>query len=114
MPLLFFLLACAEPDPAALPTDSGAEEVPEKSDAPLCDALELEVDGPQPPVVGDEWAVWLFCDGSLLTGTMVLRFDPPDVASTDSNHATFVAAGEATMRMQVGSMRVEEELTVGE
>ncbi|MEC7947831.1 MAG: hypothetical protein VX265_09710 [Myxococcota bacterium] len=77
-----------------------------------CDTLELDIVGPAAPAVGDRWTLWLRCDGATLAGTMVLRFDPADIAEVDSNNALFRAAGDALMRFQVGSRRVEQEITV--
>ena len=70
--------------------------------------------GPDDPVVGDEWTVWLYCDGALLTGPMVIRFDPLDFATVDENVVTWVMAGEATMRVQTGAEWSELLVTVGE
>lgn len=77
-----------------------------------CDEVELDIIGPAEPAVGDTWTLWLRCDGATLAGTMVLRFDPADFAEIDANNATFLSAGDAQMRFQVGSRRVEQEVTV--
>jgi len=77
-----------------------------------CDELVLDIDGPAEPSVGDEWTLWMRCDGATMTGTMVLRFDPADIAEVESNHAVFVAPGDALMRFQVGNRRIEQDITV--
>ena len=114
MPILDLLLACAAP-PAD--TDVEAQDTVDTADTggrDPCEALTIDVTGPQPPRVGDTWTVWLYCDEALETGSMVLRFDPPDFATIDANSATFLYAGQATMRVQVGSLRAEEPVEVGE
>jgi hypothetical protein len=77
-----------------------------------CGVVELDVDGPEAPTVGDSWTVWLRCDGATMLGATVLRFDPPTIATLDDNVATFVEAGDATMTMQVGAYRESLTLTV--
>ena len=79
-----------------------------------CDELIIDVNGEDPPVVGDLWTVWLYCDEALLTGTQILQFDPPELATVTDNNATFLIAGEGTMRIQVGSKRSERAVVVGE
>jgi hypothetical protein len=111
--LLILAMACTEEDAK----DDVDQEVIDTGDerpetAADCEELSLAVDGPEPPHVDDDWTVWMWCDGALLTGTMVMRFDPPDVAAVDDNNATFLEAGSAVMRFQVGSRRVEREVIV--
>lgn len=90
-------------------TDSVAEEAEEG-----CELVEIQVDGPEDPIVGDEWTVWLRCDGALMTGGMILRFEPPDFAMLNENTATFVTPGTATMKAQMGAFREEMEVTVSD
>ena len=92
-------------------TDS-SEPDPDDGETLDCAELELDIIGPTPPAVGDSWTLWLRCDGATMTGTMVLRFEPPEIASVESNTATFLTSGEALMRFQVGNRRVEETITV--
>lgn len=89
-----------------------ADEDPTPETEPDCDEFELDIIGPAEPTVGDTWTLWLRCDGATLAGTMVLRFEPSDFADIDSNNATFRTAGDALMRFQVGSRRVERDVTV--
>ncbi len=79
-----------------------------------CDEANVEIDplGPEDPVVGDQWTVWLRCDGATLAGATVLQFDPPEFATVDENVATFLMAGTAEMTMQVGGYRAEMDVTV--
>lgn len=90
--------------------EDSADPRPEASQE--CEELELDIIGPAEPAVGDEWTLWLRCDGATLTGTMVLRFEPADIAEVDNNIATFRNAGDALMRFQVGNRRVEQDITV--
>ncbi len=107
------LLACG-PEPEEEEDDDEVEDTaPERPESSLeCEELILDVNGPEAPHVGDQWTVWMRCDGATMTGTMVLRFDPPDVAEVVDNNATFVAPGDATMRFQVGSRRLEQDVTI--
>ena len=118
---LLFLLACSsKPDlDSATDTDTGSEVVdtpPDETDDDTCEPDEVELDplGPAEPVVGDQWTIWLRCDGATLMGATVLRFDPPDFATIDGNVATFQKAGSAKMTMQVGSYRESMDVTVSE
>ena len=92
--------------------DTGAADPRPDEDTLDCDEMVLDIDGPEEPSVGDEWTLWMRCDGALMTGTMVLRFDPAEVAEVESNEAVFIAPGDALMRFQVGSRRIEQEVTV--
>ena len=93
---------------------------PDCVDTPDCDEdsrcededLEIDVLGPLAPSVGDDWTVWLRCDGATLIGTLVLRFDPPDFATTDVNQVTFRRAGTGEMTVQVGGYRASMDVTV--
>lgn len=107
--LLALLTACAGDDPVDTAPEEQVQDEPEP-----CAEVELDVEGPQPPVVGDEWTVWLRCDGSTLIGTTVVRFDPADFGTVDANVVTFLRAGTATLRVQVGAYREETEVTVTE
>lgn len=108
--MILLLLACADPEP--VDTAPVAEEEQEYTG---CEGpLSLEILGPEAPVVGDEWTVWMWCDDALLTGTMRLRFDPAALATVEDNVATFLEAGEGTMYYQVGAHRLDQAITVGE
>lgn len=78
-----------------------------------CDEVTVYVDGRDPPQVGDTWTVLLRCDGTTLTGPMVLRIEPEDLALLDENTLTFQREGTGTVRAQVGSFRATREVTVG-
>jgi len=110
MMLFSLLFACTTP---LLDTgDTGTEAVVDEAPMPGCDALELKIIGEAHPAVGDEWTVWLYCDGALLTGWGVLRFEPADFALVYDNVATFVDTGTAVLTMQVGSFRESMTVTV--
>ena len=107
--LLAALTACGDKEPleTATPIEDSDDVEPQG-----CGVVELDVQGPEVPKVGDSWTVWLRCDGATMLGATVLRFDPPTIATLDDNVATFVEAGDATMTMQVGVYRETLTLTV--
>lgn len=115
MLLLVALFACT-PDEV---NDTAAEaEVVDTEDSasnqPTCDTPEIRVNGDDPPAVGDEWGIFLWCDDTLLTGATVVRFDPPEIAELYENNATFVEAGDAMLYMQVGRYNGSRAVTVSE
>ena len=77
-----------------------------------CDEVSLKINGPDAPIVGDEWVVLMRCDEAIIQGPMVIRFTPPDFANLDGNTVIFTTAGEASMRVQVGGYRVDMDLSV--
>ena len=107
--LLAALTACGDKEPleTATPVEDNDDVEPQG-----CGVVELDVQGPEAPKVGDSWTVWLRCDGATMLGATVLRFDPPSIATLDDNVATFVEAGETTMTMQVGAYRETLTFTV--
>ncbi|MFT7519163.1 MAG: hypothetical protein ACI9MC_001303 [Kiritimatiellia bacterium] len=68
-----------------------------------CPQVNIWVDGPDMPRVGDTWTVLLKCDEAVMVGPMILRFDPSEFALISENEVTFQSEGEAEMRVQVGS-----------
>ena len=94
--------------------ETGSVDQPPEVEFDGCDELEIRYTGPDEPVVGDSWSVLLYCDGALLTGPLVLRFNPPEFATIDENTVTFVQVGTAEMRVQVGAMRETMDVTVTE
>jgi hypothetical protein len=111
--LLFLAIACGEDDVKEVEEDEVIDTGDDRPESAAdCEELSLAIDGPEPPRVDDSWTVWMWCDGALLTGTMVMRFDPPDVAEVHDNVATFLEPGTAMMRFQVGSRRVDQEVSV--
>ncbi len=112
MTLLLLLLACVtEVEDSGDPPAAVVTYEPVEGES--CDAITMEVHGTDPPVVGDEWTVWLYCDDALLTGAMLLQLDPPELATVEDNVAVFLTEGEGILRMQVGSRRAEREVSVG-
>ena len=114
---LSMLLACTGPvdEETAEPVDSSEEDSPQTTSHP-CDEAdpEIDVNGSSSPQVGDSWTVWLRCDGTLLIGTLVVRFEPNDFASLDDNVVTFLQPGTAEMTVQVGSIASSMDVTVSE
>ncbi|MDP2311819.1 MAG: hypothetical protein Q8P41_02870 [Pseudomonadota bacterium] len=109
--LLTLLLACTGAPPLDTAEPEVEDEVPTGT---ACEALEIRVNGDDPPQVGDEWTVFLWCDDALMTGATRLLFDPNDIAAVSDNTAQFLYAGSATLTMQVGSRRQEREVTITE
>ncbi len=93
--------------------DSGGLPAP---DAPAedegCESLTLGHDGPDTPVVGDQWAVFLRCDEATLVGASVLTVDPVDAAEIDENVVIFREPGPCTVRLQVGSRAASLDVMV--
>ena len=79
-----------------------------------CNETTIEYEGPDAPSVGDSWTVYMYCDGALMTGGMILRFEPVEFATLDENVATFQQAGTGLMKVQMGTYREEMEVTVAE
>ena len=102
---------------ASRPADSAGDS-PTDTDTPDdtldCTELTLKVHGEEAPRVGDTWTVFMYCDDVVLNGAGRLSFEPPDFARIDNNLATFLYAGDATMRMQMGNRRLEQAVTVAE
>ena len=94
-------------DSSTVPTDDSSDT----EDDLGCDELEITYDGPSPPHVGQQWILQLWCDGALMTLT-IIRFDPTDFASLDENVATFLHAGDGTISMQAGTDREYLDVTV--
>lgn len=113
MMFLLALAACsAEPaedtavaDTEVAATDSGSGGSP-------CDEVSIHVTGNDPPTIGDEWMVYLWCDNALLTGAMVVYLDPADFAELRENEVTFLQEGEATLHVQVGSYQSDRPVKV--
>jgi hypothetical protein len=109
--LTWLLLVACTPEPAET---ADTAPPPEETDAGGCDVVELRWDGPDEPLVGDTWAVSLYCDDALMLGANVLQVDPVDFATIEENVLTFVVAGTGIVRMQSGSYREEVTVTVSE
>lgn len=109
-PILGLVLVGCGGEP--METDTDIDSDTERPIQEGCDEVTVYVDGRDPPQVGDVWTVLLRCDGSTLTGPMVLRIDPTDLADLDENTLTFQREGEGTVRAQVGSFRATREVAV--
>lgn len=105
----------------------GAHDVEDTGDEPVivdsgdgssggwdCADVSVGIDGDDPPTVGDSWYILLWCDDTLLTGSMVVRFDPPEVARLDENEATFIEPGDATLFVQVGRHNASRTVTIAD
>ena len=77
-----------------------------------CEEVSLDIKGPTSPRVGDEWVLIMRCDKAVMQGPTVIRFTPPGFASTQGKTVTFTQSGEASMRVQVGGYRVDDEIEV--
>jgi hypothetical protein len=110
----WWLLVACNSDPT--PDDSAGSDQSSGGDSEEepCLTLELEVDGPSEPRVGDAWTLYLYCDEALLTGPMIVQATPASFATIDLNEVTFVEAGEGSLRVQVGGFRVDQAVTVAE
>ncbi|MBN2799055.1 MAG: hypothetical protein JXX28_07895 [Deltaproteobacteria bacterium] len=100
---LLLLLACSPET-----EDTGEPQVTD----PGCEVLEIQVDGEDPPSVGDLWTVGLHCDGAALLGATVVLVDPADTAQIDVNHVHFTREGELTLWVQVGRYRSSRQVDV--
>lgn len=113
--VLLAFVACTGPtlEDSSSSVDTDADQ---PSTGNACDEVWMKVDGPESPVVGDTWTVWLYCDDALMTGATVLNVDPPSAASIeeDTTNLTWLEPGEATVRLQVGSRWDEVTVDVGE
>ena len=92
--------------------DGGATEDGGSTTWEACDETWIDHIGPDDPMVGDSWTVWLYCDDALLTGPTVIRFDPLDFATVQDNVVTWVRDGEGLMRVQTGAEWAEEIVAV--
>lgn len=97
--MLWFLLACGEPEDTSVPVDTEPEEeyVPTG-----CDEVGVGFSGEDPPHVGDTWTVWPTCDGDAVLGAAVIRVDPTDMAYQVDNELTWEKAGTAEVMAQSG------------
>jgi len=84
-----------------------------------CEVTELEINGDLPedtpsPTVGDQWIVFLVCDGVKLQGANRLFFLPAELATVEDVNtiAVFLASGTGTMTMQSGNNRITIPVTV--
>lgn len=92
--------------------DSGPEDTePEQL---YCDTLSLDIGGPDEPVVGDVWYVWVDCDGARLLGGIVVRYEPVEAASLDENVLTFLESGEGMVVVRAGTTELTQAVDVGE
>lgn len=113
MSLLLALVACSpEPVEDTAPADTGVVETDSGGGGSPCDEVSIHVQGDDPPAVGDEWMVYLWCDEALMTGAMVVYLDPADFAQLEENRVTFFQEGEATLHVQVGSYRADRPVKV--
>ena len=113
MLLVASLLACMPPEATGSDSDSGPSEVDTDTDEGLaCTDLELRVDGPEAPVVGDTWGLTLRCDDATLTGTLRFYSVPASFASFDGTFATFLEVGDGELWGQAGTRRTSVPVTV--
>lgn len=77
-----------------------------------CQQLDIRWDGPDDPVVGDEWTVLLYCDDALVMGALIVRVEPASMATLSENVVTWAEAGTATLTVQKGSDIAETTVEV--
>ena len=110
--VLSMLLMVACDDDSDGKSDTG-EAVEDDDGAPEpCQVVELEALGPDAPVVGDSWTLWLRCDGATLAGWGVYTVDPIGLAEFEDNVATFQESGSGTLTVQNGTYSDSIEVTV--
>lgn len=95
-------------------TDTDAGTAPDTDDHQQqgCDEVTVYVDGRDPPQVGDTWTVLLRCDGTTITGPMILRIDPDELAFLEENTLRFEQQGQGEVFAQVGSFRATRPVSV--
>jgi hypothetical protein len=112
------ILACAGKSDSAdseVPVDTGETTDPYTGTTEpfSCPTPEIHVGGEDPPVVGNEWDVFLWCDSTLMTGPMSVMVDPPSLATIEKYHIVWVESGTAHLTVQVGSLKAERDVEVG-
>lgn len=111
--LVLCATSCSEAKDTGEAEDTAPVFVPVEEDEG-CAQVELRYDGPDAPVVGDQWTLLLFCDDALLTGSSVIRWAPDELGTLNENVFTFGAAVTGTLTMKVGTHTAEREVSVGE
>ncbi len=99
-----------EEDTASVDSADTADE----EDDHTCDEVSLDLLGPEEPVVGDTWVIWMNCDESRLIGPMVVHFEPTDFATLEDNVAVFLYAGQAELSVRSGTYDLSTTVTVTE
>jgi hypothetical protein len=90
----------------------GAHEGSDADSAPQgCGEYGIRYEGPDPPHVGDEWELWMTCDG-VDTGVMLLIIYPGELGSWDGRVITFLEAGSGKIRLQTGVHRATMDVTI--
>ena len=117
--LIMLAAACGEPeedDTSAALADADTSEIQEEDEGTkeACEEVSIKVIGEEPPTVDSTWTVYMSCDGAVMTGATVVRIDPPDFASIADNVITWTTAGEAVLSVQIGSVRLTEDVVVSE
>lgn len=78
-----------------------------------CEETWVHYVGPDEPQVDDEWTIWLKCDGAILTGPTVIRFEPDlSFAQVKDNVITWDKAGTTTLHVQTGTEKASVDVTV--
>lgn len=79
-----------------------------------CSGWEIDALGPEEPVIGDSWTIWLSCDGARVVGPIVISWDPEGFVSMEDNVATFTQSGDATLYVSTGRVDLEKAVHVNE
>ena len=88
----------------------GAHHEDAADSAQECD-YGMRFEGPDPPHVGDQWELWMTCDGSD-TGVMLLIIYPGELGTWDGRVITFLQAGSGKIRLQTGVHRATMDVTI--
>ncbi len=113
--LLLALTACTGgPDDTGVDTADSAPQDSDTDEEFSCPTPEIRVNGDDPPAIGTYWEVFLWCDNTLMTGAMHMSIVPATMATIEDYSMTFNEAGEGVLAVQVGSIRAERAVEVGE
>ena len=103
-----------EPDLEDPDEDTGFDDDLPDDDDEGCEDVYITWSGPDDPIVGDNWTVFLHCDNALLLGGYIVRLDPYDMASIKGNEIEFTSEGIADLSIQSGVWVATTTVTVGE
>lgn len=121
LPLVLCVACSADKEDSAVDVDTGDTGTVERPDRPEACDPEVRVDGTpvaeaEPPAVGDQWYLLMYCDDALQTGTYVLQADPAESVSVDSDEpiVTFTTAGDVGLEYRIGSRSASFTVTVSD
>jgi hypothetical protein len=109
------LLDCADESCADAPICQDETDVDtdiSDTDIVPCGSVAIDHSGSDTPKVGDQWTVFLLCDGANITSALVIHLDPAGFAGIDENVLTFAQVGTGTLKVQGGSERAQMQVVV--